>query len=430
MNAVNKQELGLMHIAAQGDQPLILAYFYENGHSINKEDVKGGTPLHWAAYLGCEIAASLLLAWGAPVDHADLDGHTPLHLATIAGNSRIIRNLLLKGANRDVVVTSNQDAKGRKPINIARENKAEALVKMLYPPGLLAECGLKPPLRKPKPNYTSVLTFILLYGGGSVITILFNMKYIPAGGQALYLFFVATTIIFFLGVSLRDPGYLKASKDTSLLDLYQKYENHLVCPDCKIYRPARSRHCQCCDKCVQKFDHHCPWVNNCIGARNLGWFFAFINSTWCSLVMKLAISVLVLMSESAEDAVVEINQTQSEICAYITIALAGFFIVPLTALVFVHHQNFCKNTTTNERFSKGASIRRDDENRESFFSFVRSEEGCMANYYSMCCNTFKAKRVSIEYRTEEEVRVDYEAVVRLYERQYGQSGTAKSPLLE
>jgi hypothetical protein len=146
--------------------------------------------------------------------------------------------------------------------------------------------------------------------------------------------------------------------------------------------------------------------------------------------MKLAISVLVLMSESAEDAVVEINQTQSEICAYITIALAGFFIVPLTALVFVHHQNFCKNTTTNERFSKGASIRRDDENRESFFSFVRSEEGCMANYYSMCCNTFKAKRVSIEYRTEEEVRVDYEAVVRLYERQYGQSGTAKSPLLE
>ena len=300
---------------------------------------------------------------------------------------------------------------------------------MLYPPGLLAECGLKPPLRKPRPNYTSVLTFFLLYVGGSVMTILFNMHYIPTPGQVLYLFFLATTLIFFLGVSLRDPEYLKASKDTSLLELYQKYESHLVCPDCKIYRPARSRHCQCCDKCVQKFDHHCPWVNNCIGARNLGWFFAFINSTWCSLVMKLSIGILVLMSDSEKEGLIEISLQDSKIFAILTLALAGFFIIPLTALLFVHHQNFSKNTTTNERFSKGASIRRDDENRESFFSFVRTEEGCMTNYYSMCCNTFKAKRVSIEYRTEEEVRVDYETVVKLYERQYGQN-PVRSPLME
>ena len=31
-----------MHVAAQSDQPLILAYFYELGLSITGKDIKGG----------------------------------------------------------------------------------------------------------------------------------------------------------------------------------------------------------------------------------------------------------------------------------------------------------------------------------------------------------------------------------------------------
>lgn len=41
-----------MHISAQGDQPISLAYFKEKGLSINSKDDKGSTPLHWAAYIG------------------------------------------------------------------------------------------------------------------------------------------------------------------------------------------------------------------------------------------------------------------------------------------------------------------------------------------------------------------------------------------
>ena len=37
-------------------------------------------------------------------------------------------------------------------------------------------------------------------------------------------------------------------------------------------RPLRSKHCSQCDCCVEVMDHHCPWVDNCIGDNNVGLF--------------------------------------------------------------------------------------------------------------------------------------------------------------
>lgn len=44
------------------------------------------------------------------------------------------------------------------------------------------------------------------------------------------------------------------------------------CRTCRTNRPERSHHCRQCGFCVLMMDHHCMWINNCVGYYNYGYF--------------------------------------------------------------------------------------------------------------------------------------------------------------
>jgi len=97
---------------------------------------------------------------------------------------------------------------------------------------------------------------------------------------------VFNTVVFLAVLShlravLSDPGVVPLP--TARIDFSDVHSGpqsdegeKTICGRCEMYRPPRAHHCRVCQRCVRRMDHHCPWINNCVGEWNQKYFLQFL----------------------------------------------------------------------------------------------------------------------------------------------------------
>merc|ERR1712107_500351 len=123
------------------------------------------------------------------------------------------------------------------------------------------------------------------------------------------------------------------------------------CWTCNVIRPQRAAHCPCCDHCVLRFDHHCPFVNNCIGQRNYAFFIAFVSSVMCLLIMVMPLSLWWLLVASSG------GVTQGLLVVSLVLGvLVGIAAIALLSLWGFHMFLIAVGRTTKEQLKASARV--------------------------------------------------------------------------
>ncbi|CAA7389048.1 unnamed protein product [Spirodela intermedia] len=121
------------------------------------------------------------------------------------------------------------------------------------------------------------------------------------------------------------------------------------CDTCLLYRPPRASHCSICNNCVQRFDHHCPWVGQCIGLRNYRFFYLFISSSTFLCIYVFTFSWLNIIGRKGHYGSIW-KLMWGEILSLFLITYTFIAVWFVGGLTIFHTYLICTNQTTYENF--------------------------------------------------------------------------------
>uniref|UniRef100_UPI0040388496 uncharacterized protein LOC143388512 isoform X3 n=1 Tax=Callospermophilus lateralis TaxID=76772 RepID=UPI0040388496 len=142
------------------------------------------------------------------------------------------------------------------------------------------------------------------------------------------------------------------------------------CPTCCFHRLPRTFHCERCDICVEELDHHCRWVNNCVGHRNIRLYLLLLVSLCLYLGTVLATCVVFIIRRRH---MAFLDKTMTILVA----VPAGALLVPLILQFFI------------KAVAVGTARRPYEEKYDRGFN-----EGCPKNCYIALCAPLGPKYMS------------------------------------
>eukprot|EP01029_Cantina_marsupialis_P005415 TRINITY_DN15871_c0_g1_i1.p1 TRINITY_DN15871_c0_g1~~TRINITY_DN15871_c0_g1_i1.p1 ORF type:complete len:375 (+),score=67.55 TRINITY_DN15871_c0_g1_i1:66-1190(+) len=158
-----------------------------------------------------------------------------------------------------------------------------------------------------KPNSFLQVGYLLLVTGCFYLFTVKGLPYINGFANAFTHKCIMLALVFIIFVSnlmvnMVKPGYVtKEEKGASPYEYDGIVFQKSVCRTCETIKPARSKHCAVCDVCVHRFDHHCIWLNQCVGKHNYKWFLTFLMSHVGMMVYGATLVLLILKTISERD---------------------------------------------------------------------------------------------------------------------------------
>ena len=103
------------------------------------------------------------------------------------------------------------------------------------------------------------------------------------------------TLLLLLVISMlskSNPGYVNKNDNLDFMKLLETGQLDKVWVVCELALTSRIKHWRICNKCVENFDHHCPWIDNCVGLRNHNLFFVLLWLLFWFLLFNILVSII------------------------------------------------------------------------------------------------------------------------------------------